>query len=370
VHAGGAYRTTPSGLRIRISGPIALVDSDGTCYPFCTPEALERIIRDARAGDCVIEDHRITRRPVPGAHEGSEQPIDSMTFSTERRARVWLALGAAVGMGLAVASLVGTSGPEPLPLGSVARVNGVEIRQSTYRRALNALAQDRRGKLDAEDRQHVLDRLIDEELLVQYGESLQLARSDRRVRGDIVSAVIAAQVASVDGMEPTREELEAFYRENADYFQSPERLQVRSLWFRTVPVRTKSEAVALARSAAARLQRGDDFETVEEEFGDPQVAPIPDGPLPPAKLREYIGPAALVVAQQLAIGQVSYPIVAGGGVRVLVLVGKTPPVVPPFAEIEDQVRSELIRQSGDEALRTLLANLRSDGRIEVAETLP
>jgi len=275
-----------------------------------------------------------------------------------------------MGFALAVASLLSVSDPVALPDGAVARVNDVLIRAPVYERAISGLAGDRRSPLTPADRRHVLDRLIDEELLVQYGLSLQLARSDRRIRGDLVSAVIAAQVASVDGASPSLAEMQAFYRENRGFFRPPERLHVRSLWVRADPIRTQEEAAERARSAALRLRAGEDFEVVSTALGDPEVAPVPDGPLPLAKLREYIGPAALVVAQQLAIGQVSYPIVAGGGVRVLVLVGKTPPVVPPFAEIEDQVRSELIQQSGDEALRTLLANLRSDGRIEVAETLP
>jgi len=293
-----------------------------------------------------------------------------MSSPPNMRARVWLALGAAVGMGLAVASLLDSEEAAPLPVGVVARINGAEIRQSTYQRAVEALARDRRATLQPDDLQHVLDRLIVEELLVQYGESLQLARSDRRVRGDIVSAVIAAQVASVDGVEPTREEIEGFYRENADFFRRPERLHVRSIWIRTDPVRTNREAVVLARKAQALLQRGDDFEAVAAEFGEPEVAPVPDVPLPPAKLRDYVGPAALVVAQQLEVGGVSHPVVAGGGARVMVLVDKTPAESPPLAEIEDEVRSEWVRRSGDQALRRLLSELRADARIQVAEPLP
>jgi parvulin-like peptidyl-prolyl isomerase len=293
-----------------------------------------------------------------------------MSALTSKRARVWLALGATVGMGLAVASLLDSDEPESLPIGVVARINGAEIRQSTFQRAVEALARDRRAPLQPDDRQHVLDRLIDEELLVQYGESLQLARSDRRVRGDIVSAVIAAQVASVDGVEPTREELEDFYRENVDFFRRPERLHVRSIWVRTNPVRTDREAVVLARKIQALLQRGEDFEAVAAEYGEPEVAPVPDVPLPPAKLREYVGPSALAVAQQLDVGAVSDPVVAGGGARVMVLVDKTPAESPPLEEVEEEVRSEWVRRSGDQALRGLLVELRSDAQIRVAEPLP
>ena len=42
-----------------------------------------------------------------------------------------------------------------------------------------------------ENMQRVLDRMIDEELLGQRGLDLGLVRADRRVRADLVSAVIA-----------------------------------------------------------------------------------------------------------------------------------------------------------------------------------
>lgn len=290
--------------------------------------------------------------------------------TSERRARRWLALGAAAGIALAVASLLSSSESAPLPDDVVARVNGAPIRRPVYDRTVAGLASDRRSPLTPEDRRHVLDRLVDEELLVQYGQSLGLARSDRRIRGDFVSAVISAQVASVDGMAPSRSEMEAFYRDYREFFRPPERLRVRSLWVRADPIRSPADAVARAREAAARLRAGDEFAAVAAEWGDAEVAPVPDGPLPPAKLREYIGPTALAAVRSLEVGEVSEPIEAGGGVRILALLAKSVPEDPPLEEVESEVRSEMIRRAGDDALRQLLADLRSDGRVEIAEELP
>jgi hypothetical protein len=216
----------------------------------------------------------------------------------------------------------------------------------------------------------VLDRLIDEELLVQYGLSLRLARSDRRIRSDFVSAVIAAQVASVDGYDPSEAELREFYRENGDFFRSPGRLHVRSLWMRAELERTASEALSRAREAVARLQAGEPFAAVDAAYGDPQVAPVPDALLPPAKLREYVGPSALVVAEALAVGGVSDPLATGRGVRVLLLVAKEESRAPAFEEVEAEVRNEMRRRAGDDAVRRLLAELRANGRLQTAEALP
>jgi len=292
------------------------------------------------------------------------------TQGAQRRARWLLALGAATGIAFAVASMLEQPGAEGLPAGAVARVNGSVIRSHEFTRAVEALASDRRTPLTAADRRHVLDRLIDEELLVQYGLSLRLARSDRRIRSDFVSAVIAAQVASVDGYVPSEAELEDFYREHRDFFRAPGRLRVRSLWVRAEPARSASEALARARAAVARLRSGEPFDGVEAAYGDPQVAPIPDAPLPPAKLREYVGPSAVIAAAALAAGEVSDPLVSRSGVRVLLMLAKEAGDWPPLEEVAAEVRNEMKRRAGDDALRRLLDELRANGRLQIAEALP
>jgi len=283
------------------------------------------------------------------------------------RTRWLLAIGAATGIALAVMSMLAQPEAEALPAGAVARVNDAFIRSQQFERAVAALASDRRAPMTPADRRHVLDRLIDEELLVQYGLSLRLARNDRRIRSDFVSAVISAQVASVDGYLPSEEALKAFYLENRDFFRPPGRLRVRSLWVRAEPARTASEALARAREAAARLRAGEPFDAVEAAYGDPQVAPIPDASLPPAKLREYVGPSALIAAEALSVGEVSDPLVTKSGVRLLLTLAKEKGEEPPLRQIEAEVRSEMKRRAGDDAVRRLLGELRANGRVQTAD---
>jgi len=287
----------------------------------------------------------------------------------ERRPIALLALGATAGIALAVASLLAPNGSDSLPDGSVARVNHALIRESQLERALAAMASDRRSPLTPSDRRHILDRLIDEELLVQYGLELGLAESDRRVRADLVSAVLASQVASVDGFAPSDEAVNAFFRENREFFQAPGRLRVRSLWIRAAPDRSDSEALAAGEAAVQRLRAGDSLESVAERFGDREVAPAPDVLLPPAKLREYIGPTAVRVVAGLAVGQVSDPLVSGGAVRVFVLVDREASVAPALAEVRNEVLSEMKRRAGDEAVRSLLDRLRDGADLELSESV-
>jgi len=83
------------------------------------------------------------------------------------------------------------------PKGAVlyaAEINGTPILYKDYQRALSLFAQDKRSSLSLEDRELVLERLIQEELLVQQAMSSDLMRSDRRLR----SAVLQSMIAGLD----------------------------------------------------------------------------------------------------------------------------------------------------------------------------
>jgi len=283
-----------------------------------------------------------------------------------KRARWLLGLGAAAGLALSVASLLVSPDASQLPDGAVALVNGTPIRSETYRQLLAALDADRRAPLDAADRRHVLDRLIEEELLVQHAVALGLVRSDRRVRADLVSAALAGIAAAADAHEPSPEQVAAFYAENRDYFARPVRLRVRQLF-----VGPPGDAArARAEQAVERLRAGEPIDRVSQELGDPVLAPLPDAPLPPAKLREYLGPSALEAVSALAPGEVSDPVATPQGYHVLTLVSRSDGEAPPLAEVDPQVRAELRRREGDRLLRQRLDTLRAEADVRLAPGAP
>lgn len=289
----------------------------------------------------------------------------------ERRAERVLLAGIAAGLALAAVGLAG-SGAAPraeLPAGAVAVVNGRILLEEDYQRLLAGLASDRRTPLGPEDRRHVLDRMVEEELLVQRGLELGLLRSDRRVRGELVSSVIAAVVSDAESREPDEEELRRFYAEQRDYFTRPGRARVRELL-----VRRRGEGPEAVRGraeeAVRRLRAGVDFAEVARALGDPPPVEVPDALLPPAKLREYLGPTATLRVLELEAGGVTEPLSTGSGYRVVQLVEREPPRTPPFEEVEALVRAEWRRRAGDRALREYLEELRRRAEVRVREPLP
>jgi hypothetical protein len=258
-------------------------------------------------------------------------------------------------------------------------VNGIPLQRSTYGRLVAALESDQPpvGRLVAalesdldratrdEERRRVLDRMIEEELLVQRGLELGLARFDRRVRADLVAAVIDSVVAEAEDREPTQVELREFYAEQSDFFARPGRQRVRQIFFRS----SEGEDGAEARAAEARrrLDMGEPFAEVSRALGDPEIVVVPDALLPAAKLRQYIGPSALRATSQLGVGGVSEPVRSGGGIRLIELVAREPEHSPAFEQVEPQVRAEWRRRSGDRALRAYLDELRDRARVDISD---
>lgn len=279
-------------------------------------------------------------------------------MAPDLRARVLLGAGVAGGLALALAGLIVPDPAAAPPGGAVAVVNGTPIARADLARALGGLEADRRSPAPAGEAARVLDRLIDEELLLQHAIALGLPRSDPRLRGELVRAVVDLVVAEAEADAPTDAELEALYASDAGYFARPGRRRVGRAFVRGTGAESRARADAIVR--ALREDRA------SLDAGDAAV-PVPDALLPRTKLEQYLGPTLAAAAMRLGPGAVSEPIVATGGLHVLRVLEAEPDGVPPLAEIRDVVEGEYRRRRGEEALREYLGHLRDDATIVRAD---
>ena len=171
----------------------------------------------------------------------------------DRRAVTLLALGSLVGVCLGLVSALGGETPpaDRLPADAIAVVNGTPIRTDDYRRAVAMLAGDKRNPLTQADRVHVLERLIEEELLVQAAVSEGLVDHDRAVRQAMTRAMLAVIVTDSASARPTREELRAFHADNAALFTQAD--ETRPPAFEEI--RSRVEAVYLQRAKDTALRQ-------------------------------------------------------------------------------------------------------------------
>jgi parvulin-like peptidyl-prolyl isomerase len=292
---------------------------------------------------------------------------DSSSSNADRRGRLLLAVGAAVGILVAVASAIKPAG-DGLPANAVAAVNDRVVAAEELARAIDLLAQDKRNEMTEEDRAFVLDRLIDEELLVQRGVELGLVDSDQSVRKAIVKAMMDSILMDAESEKPTEEELRAFYRDNQDYFARPPTLRVRQILFRNGAER--ADGLQRAEQAAGAMASGVSFADVVAQFGDAPIQPIPDTLLPLRALREYVGPTALETLMSMQAGERTPPIPSPFGYQIVELVEREGTDVPTFDSVAEHVEPVYIRRAGEKALRDYLARLREEARLRYAADAP
>lgn len=285
-------------------------------------------------------------------------------MSAERR----LVVGATLGILLAAAGIVGSGRRSDLPPDAVAVVDGRLIPRAEYARRLGALAADRRQPLDRTERRRVLERMIDEDLLLARALELDLPRRDPRARKDLVSAMVDAAVASAAGEQPTEAELERFFAEHRGYFTPADRFLVDGLWF--ADGAGKPPPLERAAEAARALAGAEDIATVRARLADPEPLPVPAGALSLAELTAIFGPTAARAVTTLAPGRASAPIRVSAGARVVVLSARESPPAPTLSAMRDEVLREWQRRRGEAALQRAITELRGRARIAVAAEDP
>lgn len=272
--------------------------------------------------------------------------------------------GALLGM---LVALVAILTPDPSVFATnksdvVVTVNDVGILNSRYQEQLDAVRSDRRDDLSDEIRKRVLDRLIDEELLIQNGLDIGFAQSDRSVRGAIVNAVIATILAEVEAEQPDESELKAFYEKNKNRFKPEDRLLVR----RIVIDQSVGESPLLqAGRVIEELKAGWSFQQANTGLAGPRekVVPIPAGPLPLTELRKYLGPSVVEKLATLGEGEFTEPLPMGQGFQIFLVEERLSGKVPAF-EKNRAVAEQAYRQAaGAQALNDYLAMLKERATI-------
>lgn len=282
-----------------------------------------------------------------------------------------LIAGALLGLSLALGAALLETRPAIFASsdGISARVNDATISAQEFDRAVEALAGDKRNAITNADRMGVLERLIEEELLVQRGVEIGLVDSDRSVRKAIVNAMVGYVLANRSGHDPTDDEVAEFYAKNLDYFSKTTRSRVRRIFVKSGDADGNASAMRVSE-IAARLKSGEAFGDVAADLSDPILPGVPDTLLPPAKLREYLGPTLTQTALSMPKGSVSQPIRSGSGHHFLYVVDVKKEVSPPLVEVRAQVVAEYKRRSDDEALRDYLNWLKSEADIDRNQTGP
>lgn len=266
-----------------------------------------------------------------------------------------LIVGALIGIVLAASGLLENKNNLLNASSAVAEVNGISISQAQYSSITAAVASEKKTPLIAEDHDFFLQKLIDEELLVQRGQELGLLQLNSVIRNDIVQAVMASIIAENAMQEVSDSDLEGFYKKHRAFFSPATKIHLRQMKFTERSV---------AESARLALVNGEGFLEVNLKLADKALLSIPDTLLPLNSLRKYIGPSMLMLVSKLEVAQYSQPILHQEKWYVFFVVEKELATAPPLSEITDVVRSEHKRRSDEQAFRDYVEWLRKRADVQ------
>jgi len=232
----------------------------------------------------------------------------------------------------------------------VAKIDERAISKEKYETYLESIAQSRKTGLIDSDPENILERMIDEELLIQRGIDLGMIENDSEIRSTIIQKMIGSIIAETDDLRISRKDLERFYSANQDLFTPSPKLHLIKLSFDG----NKRDSGAEARDllVAGNL-------VAAKSLAENEVISLPNVLLPAMKVREYIGPFLTQVALGLEEGEVSELIELDGKFHLLVSVQKMISSAPQFDDVYQEVESEYIRFKGEEMLDEYLGDLRN-----------
>lgn len=170
--------------------------------------------------------------------------------------------------------------------------------------------------------------------------------------------------------EPTFAEAEQYYREHTDKFTEPERRHVSIILLKVSPS-AGSAAWKSARLRAEeiqfRLNEGAEFTALAKEYsGDYSASTGGDlGYLHSGMLANEAEKAL----DQLAVGEVTEPVVLLEGIALLRLNGLITAKLKDFSEVKQRAQALLKRELQEQAWQEFLHQLRDASKIEVNESL-
>jgi hypothetical protein len=246
-----------------------------------------------------------------------------------------------------------------------AKIEDTSIPMEKYLTQLDGLSKDKRSPLTQKDKEYVLERMIEEELLIKRAIDLGMLNDNPMARGTIVQQMIKTIIAENARYEISDSELESFFQENSGFFTKSSRLRIQQIYFSNEQL--KDDSLVVAKKAYDLLKRGDDFESVSR-LGSPSALKIPNSLMTLSKVREYIGPSLMNLARELEINSFTSPIEVSGGYKIIYLIDKKVASPPQFNDIKASVSSEFLKRKDDQSLRSYLENLKN--WYDVSRNLP
>ncbi len=278
------------------------------------------------------------------------------------RATLLLVGGAGLGLLAAMWSALGAGDAIERYGDAIAVVDGTPIQRSIFDSAIEGLAAAKRTALTEADKREALERIIDEELLLQRALELGLGESDPQSRKALVNAMLQFSIADASRRTPSDADLAAFYAERPRLIAPQPLLSVRGVSFAI------GQEAAVGRFKAD-LDAGTEFDVAVKRAGAARLL-LPGGPVVPSKIAEYAGASVRDAALSLQPGQSIGPLAIANRLVFVHLVARSETPPPPLEAVRDLVREEWQKREAERAFAAYVDGLRRKARISYDASAP
>ena len=268
-----------------------------------------------------------------------------------------LLLASIIGTLLAIYSIMDSNkNYSSLPDNVAAVVNDKIIPSERYQTVIQLIKNDKRDDLTDIDRKMALERIIEEELLVQYAYQNGFLEADDLLRKSIVRSVVDSIAEQSISVIPNEKTLRDFYQDNLPLFTIDEQFRIVIL---------SSQNGSDINAGKIIWQDSYDIPMLMNEIGSIKKLEISSDFISKYRLGTLIGPLLRDVVLSLKLGETSEPLETIYGYSIVTLIDKKGRVIPDFKEINEIVLQEYKRRQRETILNDLMSDQKRQSDINI-----
>ena len=255
---------------------------------------------------------------------------------------------------------------------AVAIVNNIDITEDQFLKYAINLGADIEEEEDQEILELILERMIEEELLVQRGLELDLHTKDIQVRKELIQQVINF-IIKIENAEPTDKELEEFFLKNIKRYESNKKIKINTIFVESLDPDSQF------------LGTEYDYKTLENKFNQiysdienksfsvarsihnqKTFFEIPNNLINIKDCKQYLGPSICKDLSSFEKDQVSKPLFFQNGFYIIKIEDNIKPKVDSsfFEDMKDKVLFDYNNGRDDDRLKDYIQYLKNKADIK------
>ena len=255
---------------------------------------------------------------------------------------------------------------------AVAIVNDVDITEDQFLKYAINLGADIEEEEDKEILELILERMIEEELLVQRGLELNLHTKDIQVRKELIQQVINF-IVKIENAELTDDQLENYFLENIKRYESNKKIKINTIFIKSLDPESQF------------LGTEYDYKTLENKFNQ-IYADIENKSFSEAKnmhnqktffevptnlinikdCKQYLGPTICKTLSSFEKDHISNPLFYQDGFYIIKLADNVRPKADSsfFEDMKDKVLFDYNNERDDNRLKDYIQYLKDNAEIK------